>query len=284
MPHVMELFGKTRVVVKDGKVVEAGKPIADWCPVFSKVASVSKLTKDEAKKNMEYRIRELGMFTPNRRFDHGVFVNFGASEIMMTALRRGLIETTVTVCDGAGTVITSNPVLVQGMGALMSGLIETEPIPEIILGIEKRGGIVFDKETGNIDQAGGLLKACELGYKNIAVSIVCPEDARKLRSIEKENSINLTLIGAHLTGIKCSEAKELIGALDIVTGCASRTVRDIVKPVLQVGTSVPMFAITQKGKEMLCERAKEVDSQLLINTMKLPVLPEHKQPRPLVGT
>jgi putative methanogenesis marker protein 8 len=277
----MELFGKTRVVVKDGKVVEAGEPIADWCPVFSKVASVSKLTKDEAKKNMEYRIRELGMFTPNRRFDHGVFVNFGASEIMMTALRRGLIETTVTVCDGAGTVITSNPVLVQGMGALMSGLIETEPIPEIIQGIEGRGGIVLDKRTANIDQAGGLLKACELGYKNIAVSIVIPEDAEKLRSIEKENNINLTLIGAHLTGIKSREAKELIGALDIVTGCASRTVRNIVKPVLQVGTSVPMFAITQKGKEILCERAKEVDSQLLINTMKLPVLPEHKQPKPL---
>lgn len=281
MPHVMELFGKTRVVVKDGRVVEAGEPITDWCPVFSKVASVSKLTKDEAKKNMEYRIHELGMFTPNRRFDHGVFVNFGASEILMTALGRGMIETTVTVCDGAGTVITSNPVLVQGMGALMSGLIETEPIPEIIKGIEERGGIVFDKRTAKIDQAEGLLKACELGYKNIAVSIVCPEDAGKLRSIEKENNIDLTLIGAHLTGIKCSEAKQLIGALDIVTGCASRTVRDIVKPVLQVGTSVPMFAITQKGKEILCERAKEVDSQLLINTMKLPVLPEHKQPNPL---
>ncbi|MFA4936093.1 MAG: DUF2099 family protein, partial [Candidatus Methanoperedens sp.] len=52
MPHVMELFGKTRIVVKDGKVVEVGEPIADWCPVFSKVAGVSKLTAQEAKKNM----------------------------------------------------------------------------------------------------------------------------------------------------------------------------------------------------------------------------------------
>lgn len=281
MPHVMELFGKTRVVVKDGKVVEVGEPVADWCPVFSKVASVSKLTAQEARKNMEYRIRELGMFTPERRFDHGVFVNFGASEIMMTALRRGLLDSTVTVCDGAGTVITSNPELVQGMGALMSGLIETEPIKEIIQGIELRGGIVLDRETAGIDQAGGLVKACDLGYKDIAVSVVCPGDAVKLRSVEKEFNINLILIGAHLTGLKCREAKEFIGALDIVTGCASRTVRDLVRPVLQVGTSVPMFAITQKGKELLCERAKEVDSPLLVNTMELPVLPEHKQPRPL---
>ncbi len=281
MPHVMELFGKTRVVVKDGKVVEVGEPVAEWCPVFSKVAAVSKLTAEEARKNMEYRIRELGMFTPQRKFDQGVFVNFGASEIMMTALRRGLIDSTVTVCDGAGTVITSDPGLVQGMGALMSGLIETEPIPEIIAGIEVRGGVVLDKEKACIDQVEGFRKACEQGYMNIAVSVVNPSDAGKLRVLESENKVNLILIGAHLTGLRHTEAREFAGALDIVTGCASRTVRDIVEPVLQVGTSVPMFALTQKGKELLCERAKEVDSPILVNTMKLPVLPEHKQPRPL---
>ncbi|MCZ7383001.1 MAG: DUF2099 family protein [Candidatus Methanoperedens sp.] len=281
MPHVMELFGRTRVVVKDGKVVEVGEPIADWCPVFSKVAQVSKLTREEAKKNMEYRIREIGMFTPKRRFDYGVFVNFGASEIMMTALRRGLIDSTVTVCDGAGTVITSDPSLVQGMGALMSGLIETEPITEIIDGIESRGGVVLDKETAIIDQVMGLWKACELGYKNIAVSVTAPRDAGELREIEKEYNVNIILIGAHLTGLKYGDAREFIEKMDIITGCASKTVRDLVKPVLQAGTSVPMFAITQKGKEMLIERAKDIDAPILVNTTELPVLPEHKQPRPL---
>ncbi|TAN39574.1 MAG: DUF2099 family protein, partial [Candidatus Methanoperedens sp.] len=44
MPHVMELFGKARVVVKDGKVVEVGEPVAEWCPVFSKTSGVAKLT------------------------------------------------------------------------------------------------------------------------------------------------------------------------------------------------------------------------------------------------
>ncbi len=281
MPHVMELFGKTRVVVKDGKVVEVGEPSADWCPVFDKVAQVSRLTSEEAKKNMEYRIRELGMFTPKRRFDYGVFVNFGASEIMMTALRRGIIDCTVTVCDGAGTVLTSNPGLVQGMGALMSGLIETEPITEIIQGIEARGGFVVDKEKAGIDQAGGLKKACELGYSSIAVSVVAPEDAKQLRAIEKEYNVNLILIGAHLTGIHENEAREFIKEMDIITGCASKIVRRIVKPILQAGTSVPMFALTQKGKELILERAKEVDSPLLVNTSTLPVLPQHKQPKPL---
>lgn len=277
----MELFGKTRVVVKDGTVVEVGEPIADWCPVFSKVSGVMRLTADEAKKNMEYRISEIGMFTPKRRFDCGVFVNFGASEIMMTALRRGLIDCTVTVCDGAGTVITHDPRLVQGMGALMSGLIETEPIPEIIEGIEARGGVVLDKEGARIDQIGGLQKACELGFKNIAVSVAEPRDAIELRKIGRERDIDLVLIGAHLTGIHGKDASRVMLEMDIVTACASRTIRDVVKPILQAGTSVPMFAITQKGKEMLLERAKEIDSPILVSTTELPVLPEHKQPRPL---
>ncbi len=280
MPHVMELFGKTRVVVKDGMVVEVGEPIADWCPVFSKVAQVSRLTADEARKNMEYRISQLGMFTPKRRFDYGIFVNFGASEIMMTALRRGLIDSTVTVCDGAGTVITSDPGLVQGMGAMMSGLIETEPIPEIIQGIESRGGVVLDKESARIDQVAGAITACQLGYKNIAVSVAMLGEAGELREIENEYNASLVLIGAHLTGIRGKDVEHL-GKLDIITGCASRIIREAVKPTLQAGTSVPMFAMTQKGKELILERAKEVDSPILVSTEKLPVLPGHKQPRPL---
>ena len=196
------------------------------------------------------------MFTPQRRFDHGVFVNFGVSEILMTALRRGLLDTTVTVCDGAGTVISGDPGFVQGMGALMSGLIETEPIIEIIAGIEARGGVVIDKEKAGIDQVRGLVKACEMGHRNIAVSVVDPGDAGKLRSIERERGINLILIGAHLTGLKKDDIEELIGTLDIITGCASKTVRDKVKPVIQMGTSVPMFSLTQKGKELLSKRAK----------------------------
>lgn len=280
MPHIMELFGKTRIVVKDGKVTEVGEPIADWCPIFSKVAEVEKLTSEEAKKNMEYRIKELGMFTSKRKFDCGVFVNFGASEIMMTALRRKLIDSTVTVCDGAGTVIANNPELVQGMGALMSGLIETEPIKEIIEGIESRGGFVLDKENAGIDQIGGVKKACELGCRNIAVSVIVPEESKELRAIEKEYGINLTLLGAHLTGIQCKQV-EFLKEMDIITGCASSIVRSTVKPILQAGTSVPMFAITKKGKELILERAKEVDSPLLVSTSNLPVLPEHRQPRPL---
>jgi hypothetical protein len=51
---------------------------------------------------------------------------------------------------------------------------------------------------------------------------------------------------------------------------------------VQVGTAVPLFALTRWGKELLVESAKEVEQPLLINTMPLPMLPKEKQPRPLV--
>jgi hypothetical protein len=90
------------------------------------------------------------------------------------------------------------------------------------------------------------------------------------------------IIGAHVTGVSRDDALKLLDHLDITTGCASKNVRDVIKPLAQVGTAVPLFAITQKGKELMLERAKEVESPILINTMPLPVLPEHKQPRELV--
>ncbi len=40
----------------------------------------------------------------------------------------------------------------------------------------------------------------------------------------------------------------------------------------------PLFALTEVGKELVIERAKEIETPVLINTMLLPVLPEQKQP------
>lgn len=72
------------------------------------------------------------------------FVGFGASETFMTALKKGMLDVCVTACDGAGTVIAGNPKLVQGIGAKISGLIETSPIPKLIERIEQAGGIVLE--------------------------------------------------------------------------------------------------------------------------------------------
>jgi putative methanogenesis marker protein 8 len=211
-----------------------------------------------------------------------VFVGFGASEVMMTGLNRGLLDAAVTVCDGAGTVITANPSLVQGMGARISGLVETEPIPEVIRGITERDGVVLDPGTAAIDPLAGVFRAKEMGFRKIAVTAVEPATAAKLRALEKTENLELIIIGAHVTGLTRQETAELLQYLDIVTTCASKWVRELVEPLAQVGTAVPLFALTQPGKELLLERAKEVTAPILVNTMPLPVLPEHKQPRDLV--
>ncbi len=49
-------------------------------------------------------------------------------------------------------------ILFQGIGGRMSGLIKTEPIKDVINGIQKFGGIVLDTKTAVIDPAGGVKK------------------------------------------------------------------------------------------------------------------------------
>ncbi|WP_319507718.1 methanogenesis marker 8 protein [uncultured Methanolobus sp.] len=282
MPHVMEILGKARVVVENGEVVEVSDPLISWCPIFEKARGITEITKEEIKKNMEFRIRDFGLFTSKRQLDMDVFVGFGASETMMTGLNRGLLDTTVTACDGAGSVISNNPNLVQGMGARISGLVETEPIDETINGISGRGGIVLDPSTAKLDPVAATRKAAELGYQKIAVTVVFPETAKQLRELESELGLELTIIGAHVTGIDRDFAQGLLNNVDIVTSCASKNIRDLVKPLIQVGNAVPLFGLTQRGKELLLERAKEVDSPLLVSSGKLPSLPDNRQPKELV--
>ncbi len=279
--HEMELLGKTKVKVKDEQVVEVGEPLIEWCPLFDKVRGIKRVTSEAAAENMAFRIKQHGMFSPRRKLEMATFVGFGASESMMTGLIRGIIDSTVTVCDGAGTVITDNPSLVQGMGGWISGLTETGPIKEVIDGIEARGGHVLSPTNARIDQYAGAEWAAD-GFSNFAVTVADADTAEKLRILEEEADVDIMIIGVHLTGISPEDAGRLLATADIVTSCASKHIREQVRPKVQVGTAVPLFGLTQWGKELLVERAKEVEQPLLINTMPLPVLPEHKQPRPLV--
>jgi putative methanogenesis marker protein 8 len=272
MLHIIQHFLKFLIV---------GEPEVEWCPIFAKLRGIQKITSEEVRKNMEFRISDFGMFTDKRKLELEDFVGFGASEIMMTGLRRGLFDTTVTVCEGAGTVISNNPTLIQGMGGRMSGLVETEPIEGIINGITDCGGIVLDPSTAKMDPVAGVKKAAELGYKKIAVTAAFGETSKELRKLEKELGLDLIIIGVHVTGLSKEDVQTLIENADITTSCASKYMRKLVKPLAQVGTAVPLFALTQKGKELVIERAKEITSPILINTMPLPTRPENKQPREL---
>jgi putative methanogenesis marker protein 8 len=280
--HIMELLGKSRVKVVGEKVQEASDPLIEWCPLFDKVRGIKKVTAQSAAENMEFRIKNHGMFTSRRKLEMGIFVGFGASESMMTGIRTGIIDAAVTVCDGAGTVITANADLVQGMGGYISGLVKTDPIPEVLEGIANMNGHVLSPQDGKIDQIAGAVYAVGAGYKKFAVTVPDAATALLLREWEKAAGVRIMIIGVHLTGISPEDAARLLKVADIVTGCASKHIREQVRPLVQVGTAVPLFGLTRWGKELLIERAKEVEQPLLINTMPLPVLPEKKQPRPLV--
>lgn len=280
--HVMELLGKSRVKVEDEKVQDAGEPQIDWCPLFDKIRGIKKVSAESAAANMEFRIKTYGMFSARRKLQMDTFVGFGASESMMTGIEAGIIDAAVTVCDGAGTVISDNADLIQGMGGYLSGLVETDPIPEIIEGIREAGGHVLSAQDGKIDQIEGAVYAIAAGFKKFAVTVADCASAEKLRTLEKTAGVRIMIIGVHLTGIGPEEASRLLSVADIVTGCASKHIRELVKPRVQVGTAVPLFGLTAWGKELLVERAKKVEQPILINTMQLPVLPEKKQPRPLV--
>jgi putative methanogenesis marker protein 8 len=280
--HIMELLGKSRVRVEKEKVLEASDPLIEWCPLFDKVRGIKKVTAVEAATNMQFRIEQHGMFSPRRKLEMGTFVGFGASESMMTGVEKGIIDAAVTVCDGAGTVITSNAKLIQGMGGWISGLTKTDPIPEVLQGIQTRSGHVLSTQDARIDQVEGAKYAAREGYKKFAVTVADAQTAEELRLLEKVSGVRIMIIGVHLTGISLEDARRLLAVADIVTGCASKHIREQVKPLVQVGTAVPLFALTPWGKELLVERAKNVELPLLINTMPLPVLPEKKQPRPLV--
>lgn len=282
MSHIMEIMGKTRVVIRNGEVVEVGEPELEWCPLIDKLSGIQNITSEEVKNNVESKIRDYGMFTARRKLlGHDTFVAFGASEIMMSGLRSGFLEATVTACDGAGTVISSNPELVQGIGGRMSGLVKTEPIEDVINRIHEFGGVVLDTETATIDPVEGVRKAAELGYIKIAVTTADSKTAQKLRALEAELGLDLIVIAVHVTGVNREEAQGLLDNSDLVTGCASKYVRELAKPLVQVAAAIPLFVMTQKGKELVIERAKNIKSPILINITELPVIPQHKQPREL---
>jgi putative methanogenesis marker protein 8 len=282
MPHIIEIMGKTKVVVKNGEVIEVGESELEWCPLIDKLSGIQKITSEEVRKNVESKIKDYGMFTAKRHLlGCDTFVAFGASEIMMSGLRSGFLDATVTACDGAGTVISSNPELVQGIGGRMSGLVETEPIEDVITGIQKLGGTVLDTKTASIDPVGGVKKAAELGYKKVAVTIADSKTAKTLRELETEFGLELIVIAVHVTGVSKEEAQSLLENSDLVTGCASKYIRELAKPIVQVAAAIPLFALTKKGKELVIEREKDIENPILITTTELPVVPKHKQPREL---
>jgi putative methanogenesis marker protein 8 len=257
--HVIEALGKTKVRVKDGKVVEVGEPKIDYCPIFDKYRGIKELTTAAVKDNIEFRIKEFGMCTEDRTLRMNDFLSFGVSETLSTLMEEEIIDCVVSVCEGCGTVILTEPELVQGTGGRVSGLVSTTPIENLIEELGREN--VLDPEDATIDQIKGTLKAINMGYKNIAVTIVSPEDAKKLREIESENKdIKIYIFAAHVTQLSKDDAEAIFTYSDVVTGCASKYIREIgdEKNLFAAGASIPIYGVTEAGKSFLEMRIDKI--------------------------
>ncbi len=268
--HVMEALGKTRVKVKKGKVVEVGEPKIEYCPIFDKYRGIKKLTPENVKENIEFRIKDFGMCTNDRKVRMKDFLSFGISEILSTLIKEGEVDCVVSVCEGCGTVLLTEPEIVQGTGGRVSGLLSTCPLEDIIEKLGREN--VLDPESATIDQIKGTLKAIEMGYKKIAVTIVAAEDAKKLREMENDD-IKIYIFAAHVSEISKNDAETIFNNSDVVTGCASKYIREIGddEDYFKAGASIPIYGVTESGKRFLKMRIDKIGG---LKEKKNPKIPE----------
>jgi len=253
--HITRNFSSF-VAVSHGKIVAMTDPVMAHCPLFSMLYRSPGNSSDEIKTSIrnavESKMKQFGSFTHMRRLDYeSIAVPYGASEMMMYALRKSFIDATITVCDGAGSVITSSPSLVQGIGARMNGLFYTTPIKKVMDSIKKYGGITAFPKTAKIDQVTALETAAKKDYKKIAVTIngFTNEDASRIKVIEKKFGIQAVVIFVCTTGISPDRIEHILKYGDIVWSCASGAVREKIGACsrLQITTGIPVFVLTKRG-------------------------------------
>ncbi len=256
--HVMEMLGKSRITIEDGKVVGITEPQVKVCPLFRDHRGIQEFNEDSIRENAEFRIKDFGMCNGDRKIRMGYFLSFGISEILCLALKERIINAAVIAADGCGTVVLDDPEIVQGMGGRISGIVETEPIPCVVEGIGAER--ILDPKTARIDQFEGVGKAFAMHYHKVAVTVTTPEAAQEIRDCFGRNVI---IIAVHTTGTTEKGAEMLFDYCDIITACASRSIRESAKTraVLQAGKKVPVYAATEEGAELIMAKLKELGKE-----------------------
>ena len=256
--HVMECLGMSKVVIEDGKVTVVDGPKIKFCPLFKKYRNIDEITEDVVRSNIEFRIGSFGMCSQNREIRMRDFLSFGVSEILSSALKQGKIDAAVIAADGCGTVVVTDPEIVQGLGGRISGLCETSPIENIIEGVGREN--VLDPATAEIDMVKGVRKAREMGHWVIAATVVSAEDASDLR---KEFGDSVVIMAVHTTRMCGDDACKVFDVCDVVTACASESIREESKKrdIIVAGNKVPVYGVSEKGKELVMMRLKETGKE-----------------------
>jgi len=266
--HVLKYFSSF-VSVSCGQVINITEPTLRFCPLakhlykdFSNIRGNDKETiKSAIKSAIESKIKDYGFFTDSRKLScSDVSIPYGASEMLMSALKKGAIDAAVVVCEGAGTIITDVPEVVQGIGARMNSLLLTSPIKGIIKKL-KTAGCRLVSENALIDQLRGVKEAIEAGYKKIGVTVCghSAESLKMLRSLEKEYGVSIVCLAICTTGITKDKINMIRDCADLVWSCASSDLRRTIGPlaILQLSRQIPVFVLTKKGMDFISAYADE---------------------------
>ncbi|RJS76110.1 DUF2099 family protein [Candidatus Bathyarchaeota archaeon] len=272
---------RVRISEKDIEVLT--EPIVKYCPLHEALYGTKQIDVDAVRKSVEMKIAGFGFCCANRVFDAEPVVAYGASEMMRVWLEKELIDCAVMVCEGAGTVITNDGTLVQGIGARLTGIIKTSPVKEIIERIEAYGGVVLDEANARIDQVEGVKRAFDLGFKRVAVSVAGfqAEAISEIRKVEKIADADVLIFSVCNTCVGKEDVRHIVKA-DVACASASKILRKEIgsKALMQLGVTIPVYALTEKGKRLVLAYLAEFKDKLVVfRTERLPYHVENKGPK-----
>jgi putative methanogenesis marker protein 8 len=267
--HLVRYFSSL-VAVSGGRVVAASAPTIARCPLarrlyegFDCPRGGGAALRRAVCRVIESKIRRYGFCTPRRVLRRATgSIPFGASEMLMHALRGGTIDAAVVVCDGAGTVICADPELVQGIGARMHTVLFTTPLAAVAQRIEAAGGRVVYPDA-SIDQAGGVEEALRLGSRAVAAT-VRGNDAGLLAgfaAMGKRYGASITSLVVCTTGTDARRIDAILAHADLVWGCASEAVRARIGPRarIQLSRAIPVFVLTRRGAALVAACSSDPD-------------------------
>jgi len=103
-----------KVRIHNGVIELLTSPRVLHCPLHGVLYNLKAINEEAVIKSVGMKIKDFGFCTRQRQFDDSLIVPYGASEMIKTCLENGLLDCAVTACEGAGTVISWSPSLVQG--------------------------------------------------------------------------------------------------------------------------------------------------------------------------
>lgn len=273
--HITRMFGSYILLKNENGKLTAIKatPIPiKYCPLMVKLLKevggelaerlLNSLNVSDSKKQSELMcelinqiVIKTGYFDTNRPLNScEANVLFGASEMISSAFKSGLLDASVIVSNNLGTIITTNESNTQGAVKRMTGLFYTSPSNQIMNTAEKTGIIPVFPYTGEINQIEGIKHAINHGFKKIAVTFAAQDNEylEKLNVLENEE-IKIYKFGLCSTGINEKTAIVMLKNADIIWSCASKYVKQYIEPhsIAQVGIKIPVHIMTKKGWELV---------------------------------